>query len=215
MRMKVGDRAQLEPPPQMNAGRVTVKIVGWVEGHSLIVTAPRARSGRLTLQAGEHALLRVFTGSSAFAFKCTVLKTSKPPFEYLHLSFPDKIERLEVRTSPRYRVDLPATLVPARAAAGIDGRIENISTTGALIEAAEPLGNTGEEVRIEFNFELHGVPASLKLNATLRATKSAEDLTGSPRHQHGVSFKDVAPNDLMILSALVWYEMHEHPRNAV
>lgn len=215
MRVKVGDRAQLEPPPQMNAGRVTVKVVGWVEGHSLIVTAPRARTGRLVLQAGEHALLRVFTGTSAFAFKSTVLKTSRPPFEYLHLSFPDNIERLEVRSSPRFRVDLPAAITPAGGATKAEGTIRNLSTTGALLEAADPIGNVGEEIRIEFKFRLHGVPTELKLGATIRTTKSADDLTGTPQHQHGVSFNEMPPSDLMILSALVWYEMHEHPRNAV
>lgn len=215
MRMKVGDRAQLEPPSQMNAGRVPVRIVGWVEGRSLIVTVPMTNSGRLALQKGENVLLRVFTGSSAFAFKGTVLKAPRPPFDYLHLTFPDKVEGLEVRSSPRYRVNIEARAVPAGGAGAVDARIDNISATGAMIESAEPLGSAGEEIKLDFDFSLHGVPSALKLTATIRTAKSAEDAAGAPRHQHGVTFKDPPPHDLLLLRALVWYEMHEHPRNAV
>jgi len=215
MRMRVGDRAQLEPPSQMGAGRVPVKVVGWVDGHSLIVSAPRTSSGRLTLQAGENVMLRVFTGSCAYAFKSTVLKATRPPFEYLHLTFPDRIEGQEVRASSRYRVNLPATAVRASGGSGVDAKIDNISTSGALVESLETLGAPGEDIRLEFAFELHGVPAALKLDCTIRTTKSVEDASGELLHQQGVSFKEAAPNDTLVLRALVWFEMYEHPKNAV
>lgn len=215
MRIKVGDRAQLEPPSQMAAGRIPVRIVGWVEGHSLIVTGPHTRSGRLMLERGENVLLRVFTGSSAFAFKSTLLKPTRLPLEYMHLSFPDRVDGLEVRNSPRFRVDLPARITTAAHPDGMDAMISNISATGALVESSEPLGVPGEDLGLEFTFGLHGIPARLKLSAAIRTTKSAEDAANAPRHQHGVTFKDTAPNDLLILRAFVWHEMYAHPRNAV
>lgn len=213
MRLKVGDRAQLSPPAQMAVARLPVRIVGWVEGRSLITSAPATATGRLALQKDEHVLLRVFTGSSAFAFRSTVLKALRPPFEYLHLSFPDRVEALEIRNSPRYRVDLPAKAGPAGGEPAAKARVDNLSATGALVSSESPLGQVGGKLRVAFDFELHGVPSSLSLDATIKSAKPPEGEGG--RHLHGVAFDAPAPNDQLLLRALVWYEMYEHPRNAV
>src|SRR5262249_1537194 len=53
MRIKVGDRLQLEPPKQTGVSRAAIAVVGWVENRTLIVTPPATRDGRLSLREGE------------------------------------------------------------------------------------------------------------------------------------------------------------------
>lgn len=235
MRMKVGDRAQLEPPQYTGAGRAQVKVVGWLEGESWIVTLPHTRAGWIELCEGEIVLLRVFTGRRAFAFKSTVLKTAHLPFKHLHLSLPDHAEGQVVRDALRCRVDLPATFTPADGKGPTPGRIENISASGALLESTASLGDEGANITLEVELELHGVPTSLRLQATIRSVKCSqaaasagdpkavdgakvtEDAEAAPKpgnYKTGVSFKDLAANDRLILGALIWYELHEHPNSA-
>jgi hypothetical protein len=92
--------------------------------------------------------------------------------------------------------------------------VENISTTGALLVSGEPLGAVGEAVKLDFGFLLHEVPVSLSLNCVVRSTKSDQDAAGASRYSHGVSFEDPAPNDRLMLAALVWFHMYENPRLA-
>jgi len=212
MRLKVGDQVHLEPPRRVAGGRATVMLLGWLAGQSVIVSAPQNAAGRLVLQAGDLVLLRVFTGRSAFAFRAAVLKAAHQPFHYLHLSFPDKVEGVEIRSSPRCRVRLPAAITAAGSVAS-QGNILNIGTTGALIETAEPLNRDQGLIQIACSFELHGVPVSLELRAQVCGEKSNPTADGSARRQYGVEFKHLQPNDRLILGSLVWYQMYEHPRS--
>jgi hypothetical protein len=207
MRLKVGDRVQLEPPAHAGAGRVTARTVGWVEGQSLILTVPQTPGGKLCLQAGETVVVRVFTGRSAFAFGATVLRGTTKVSDYLHLSFPDAIDGVDVRSSPRFRLCLPAKAA-ADGAQPVDATIDNIGSTGALVVCAEPLGAIGGRIELAFDLELHKVPMSLALQAEIRTVEEA----GASVHRHGVSFSDPSPNDRLVLAALVWFNMYENPK---
>ncbi len=93
MKLNAESRLQLEPPKQLGSERILVKVIGYLRGVSLLVTAPAAANGaRLQLIEGERVVTRSFSGQNAFAFACTVERVCKLPYEYLHLSFPDVIE---------------------------------------------------------------------------------------------------------------------------
>jgi hypothetical protein len=211
MRLRVGDRAQLEPPTQTGTGRILVRVVGWVEAHSLIVTGPQSIGGRLTLLEGELVMLRVFTGRSAFAFRCSVLNKYTPAFDYLQLSFPQRVDGVEVRSSPRVHIDLPAKVTLASGGSPVEARIDNIGTTGALLDTAAPLGAKGDTLKVDFDLVLHEIPVSLSLNATIRTVQSDEAPDSTSRHRYGVSFIEPVASDRLILAALVWFHMYENP----
>jgi c-di-GMP-binding flagellar brake protein YcgR len=215
MRLKVGDRAQLEPPPRAGSERVPVRVVGWIENESLIVTVPQSPRGRLTLLEGEDVMLRVFTGQSAFAFRCAVLKRNSQAFDFLQLTFPDHVEGVAVRNSPRVRIGLPAKVTGASGGTPMDARIDNLGATGALLDSFAPLGARGDSLKVDFDMVLHEVPVSLSLSATIRSAQTDEPSEGAPRHRCGVSFVELTPNDRLILASLVWFHMYENPKLAV
>ena len=134
------------------------------------------------------------------------------PFHYLHLTFPDKAEGVDIRRSPRCRLNLSAVITAAGAEAS-QGTILDIGTVGALIEVAKPLGQDEGMIKIAFSFELHGIPVSLDLSAQVRGKKSAAGSDAAHRHQYGVEFSNLQSNDRLMLGSLVWYEMYEHPQN--
>ena len=209
MRLKVGDRVQIAPPEQLGAGRLSASVVGWVEGKSLILTIPQTPAGRLCLHAGENVVVRAFTGRSAFAFTCTVLRSTVQPCDYLHLTFPDRIDGVDVRSSPRFRVELPARVTLAQGGEAVQATIDNIGSTGALLVCDSPLGATGDSVEVAFDVVLHDVPVSLALRAEIKTADQAAD---TAQYRHGVFFLEPSTNDRLVLAALVWFNMYENPK---
>jgi Flagellar protein YcgR/PilZ domain len=213
MRLKVGDPIYLELQSRLVKGRSVVTVLGWLDDQSLMVTAPKEVNVRLRLKEGEVVLLRLFSGQNAFAFSATVQKAVNSPFQYLHVSFPHNVERASVRNSPRCRVNLPATLTPADKPP-VEATLLNIGTTGALIETVELAETDGSALQIALSFDLHGVPVSLNLHASISGMKNKPD-GDSPRHQYGVRFSDLTDNDRLILGSLLYYQMLEHPRSVI
>ena len=98
LRLNVEDRLQLEPRSQFTHERFVVKVIGYIKGASLLVTAPIGSNGlRLPLQEKEEVIMRSFSGKNAFAFVSTILGINYQTFEYLHLSIPDTIQGIKIR----------------------------------------------------------------------------------------------------------------------
>lgn len=208
MRLKVGDLVQVQPPAEIGVGRVSARVVGWVEGQSLLLTIPQLPLGRLRLCAGERMVVRAFTGRSAFAFSCTTLRGTARPSDYLYLSFPDRIDGVDVRSSPRFRLKAPARVTPAQAIESVHATIDNIGSTGAMLVCETALGAVGEVMQIAFDVVLHDIPVSLALRAEIKTADRAAD---SGQYRHGVYFFEPSRNDQLVLAALVWFNMYENP----
>lgn len=208
MRLKVGDRVQLAPPSHTGLGRLAATVVGWVDGQIFIVTNPHTAVGRLCLHAGEIVVVRAFTGRSAYAFRCTVLTGGPKACDHLYLSFPDTIDHVDVRSSPRFRIGVPARVSAAEGAEPAQVVIDNIGTTGALLVCETALGAVGDSLQVAFDLVLHEIPVSLVLRAEIRSVEQGAD----QRYRHGVAFVEPAPNDRLILAALVWFNMYENPK---
>ncbi|MEQ1579451.1 MAG: flagellar brake protein [Steroidobacteraceae bacterium] len=213
MRLKVGDTIHIGLQSGLIRARSTVTVLGWLENVCIMVTAPNEDNIRLLLKEGEPVLARVFTGQNAFAFNADVLKNVHAPFRHLHLSFPDKVESATIRSSPRCRVNLPATVSAGRGGP-VDATIIDLGTNGALIETGEIADSDKNALEIACSLELHGVPVSLKLRAEILAlrNKSGE---AQPRCQYRVRFTNPEPNDRLILGSLVCYHMLEFPRSVI
>lgn len=210
MRLRVGDQLPFETRMPIAGGQASVQILGWLEGNSLMVTAPRNTAGRVPLDIGNSVTLRAFTGKSAYAFRTVVTRLAYQPFPYVHLRFPEKVESVVIRGSFRHRLKLPASV--QQAGSTRDGTIVDIGTSGAQVELASPLESSAESLRISTSLTLHGVPVTLDVQASIRsATVQAGD-DGESRHRYGVEFRELTPNDRLVLGSLLWYEMHEHPR---
>jgi hypothetical protein len=212
MRLKVGDKIPISLPRGAKGERVLGKVIGWIEGGSILITLPQKVIMAGLVKEGENLLLRAFTGKSAFAFNTNILKIEHFPYTYLHLGFPKKIEAVVVRSSFRHGVCLPVTIA-IDGKADMTGNILNIGMTGVRIGTAEPLQDE-DPIRLTMQFELHDVPVSLELHAQVRSSKSVPDENGALRHEYGMEFQNLQPNDRLILGSLLWYEMHMHPERA-
>lgn len=217
MRLKVEDRLQLEPPAQLARERFSVKVIGYLRGASLLVTAPVTANGlRLQLMESEKVVMRSFSGQNAFGFACTIERIIKIPYEYIHLSFPDVIQGIKIRKAPRIKTHIIATVSNSKSdtATQKSTLISDVSADGVSLEAKHPLGDKGDVVQLAFRVQLHNVDAYLSVKGIIRAVFSGNDAPDTKKSdliRHGIQFKDLQPNDSVVLQSMIYQQMIENP----
>lgn len=217
MRLRVGDRIQLQPPPTVSQERYIVRLIGYLENATLLVTMPLENGLRLPLRENDKIVARVFTSQKAFGFTSMVERVCKIPYDYLHLSFPYAIQGSVVRKSPRVRTKIITSIARADEtdeSRRQSGLIVNLSADGALVRARQPLADKGQMLRLAFRVNLHKVDAFLTVNAVVRSVYRDEGSEGgAPMHNHGLQFQDLRPNDSVILQSMIYQQMIEQPQS--
>lgn len=215
MHLKVGDRLQVECPAGSGMGRAFVRVIGYVDQLSILVTAPMAGKRRIDLVENDLVVVRVFSRENAFAFRASVLRACRLPFPYVHLSFPEIIQGSVIRKATRVRTALPVSIsVEQPGADAIPGTILNISASGLQLRTRATLGERDKPVRLQFELALHGVDTPLALDASIRNVREEVDEEGF-HYQYGVDFHELQPKDHMLVKAFVYQTMIEHPRQLI
>lgn len=219
MKLKVGDRLQIQPPARFAMDRVIVRLIGYVSGLSVLVTAPREANGlRLQLVEGDDLVVRVFTSQNAFGFSASVEKVVKIPFEYLHLSFPSEVRGVLIRKAPRVRTRLVCSVSSEETGEqNVSGILVNISAKGALLASRSPIARKGATIRVAFRVNLHSIETLLNLFAIVRAQFADEGSAGGKSHliNHGLEFINLQPNDTLILQSMIYQQMIEQPQTVL
>lgn len=217
MRLAVGDRLQVECPAARGMSRSFVRVIGYVENVSLIVTAPQAGGRRLELVDNDPVIVRVFSRQSAFAFRSSVMRVCRLPFDYVHLSFPTLIQGSVIRKATRVRVRLAADVGPdADDPAMVPGTLLNLSATGVLLHTRASVGNKGGTVRLRLRFKLHDVDTELSVAADIRNVERQDDPNGEGADYHyGLDFRNLQPNDRLMIRSFVYQTIIEQPRHVL
>jgi hypothetical protein len=219
IRLKVEDRLQLEPQSQPGHERFSVKVIGFLKGVSLLVTAPIGSDGlRVLLKENDKVVLRSFSGVNAFAFISTVTRIFTIPYAYMHLSFPDSVQGIKIRSTPRIKSNIVATVQKSSdTSTQISAVISDINTNGASLVSKQPLGNTGDNLHMNFRVHLHNVEAFLSVNGIIR-TVTHDDEPDAKKNgltRHGIEFQDTQPSDYVVLQSLIYQQMIENPHRVM
>lgn len=214
MRLKVGDRIQLQLPPRFAGERVIVKLIGYLAPHSLIVTPPRDVDGfRLPIEEGEGVFVRVFANENAFAFESVVSKVVRLPFDYLHLSFPTQVRGRNVRKAPRVKTRIICSLsASGQTTDSVPGVLVNLSANGALLVTRGDSLSRGDVVRLSFRLMIHGIEVLMNLEAVVRSLIAGESATRQETAYFGVEFVNLTPTDRMTLQSMVYQQLIEQPQ---
>lgn len=216
MRLRVGDRIQLQPPAAISSERFIVKVLGYLDNASLMVTAPFSNGMRIQVREHDKIVARVFSSQKAFGFDCSVVRVCTMPYNYLHLSFPDVIQGSVIRKSPRIKTKIIASIAQSDAANSsekLSGVIIDLSADGAMVKARQPLAEKSQTIVLSFRVSLHNMEAYVTTKAIVRNIVVDEDKwsTETLKYQHGIQFLDLQPNDSVILQSLIYQQMIEQP----
>jgi c-di-GMP-binding flagellar brake protein YcgR len=216
MRLRVGDRIQLQPPAAISSERYIVRLLGYLDSASLMVTAPVFNGIRVPMREHDNVVARVFSSQKAFGFDCTVIRVCKLPYDYLHLSFPDIVQGALVRKSPRIRTKIIVSIAKSETSASserLSGVIVDLSADGAMVKSRQPLAEKSQTILLSFRIYLHNMEAYLTVKAIIRNISTDEENENAEalKFHHGVQFLDLQPNDSVILQSLIYQQMIEQP----
>jgi hypothetical protein len=209
MRLKAGDRLQMQLPASVTRERHIVRLIGYLDKQCLLVTAPAGLGWQKPLMEGDRVIARVFLGQGAFGFVSYVDKIIRLPFEYLHLSFPKQIQGLMVRKAPRVKTEISATVETSSGNA--EARVLNLSATGMLLHSAKALGAKGDDLSVTLPLDLYEVKTELRLRSKIKAVSAPPTEGGSEEHRCGVEFLDLKPNETLILQSVVHHALAKNP----
>ena len=211
MHLQPGDRLQIHCPTHPGQARQIVRLVGFVENMSLLVTSPLPRQGLPEFLENEIVVIRAFSRNNAYAFKCTTSRICRAPFAYMHLSFPDRISGSVVRKSMRVKTGFEASVTVREDGSQHTAVVENVSATGALLTLDKALGAKDSALSVGFEITVHDVTTRLEIEALILSVR-ADD---KGNHHHGIEFQELPPNERMILRSLIYQQMIENPRSMV
>lgn len=216
IRLNIGDHLQVTPPEHLMLERCTVRLIGYVEDLSLLVTAPTIRGTKVPVLDGDLMLFRTYTSKDAFSFACQVIRRCNVPYDYFHLTFPDRIAGAMIRNTIRVRTTVRAQAFCPDDATCVahDTSLENISATGALICSDYSLGQPGGHLMLRFKLCVHGVDVPLHVQAEIvNLTHHEYDSDGNRRtiFAHGVKFQELSPTDIMAIKSHVYQLGYEQP----
>jgi hypothetical protein len=205
--LKVGDRLILEPPPKLGEQPGVVKLIGYVNDVSVLVTMPDTRPWAGPPIEGDDMMVRAFSGRDAFGFSTKVGKRAVTPFEYLHLSFPRRISMRQIRNAERVSTVITARVLDCDEP--VPTVITNLSATGAEVKYWEPGRAIGSSVSLELILDIHRVRTRVVVNGIIR---NLHDLPESGDSAYGVEFFDVNAQTGIFLKSFVYQSLVEQPQ---
>lgn len=186
--------------------RMTVKVMGYAVGKSLLITPPMKDGKEQLLEIGENVAVRMLIRKQICAFETRVKYRSLQPYSYYHLEYPKDLVSTQVRSSERVDVNLPV-LINSDFDIGMgdwpkQALITNMSKTGAAITSSNSFGDMGHEVIVVLDIEVSGLKRSLSLNSIIR---NKEQLSGdTDAYSFGVQFVDLKDEDTLSLTGFIY-----------
>lgn len=218
--LDVGNVLQLQFLPDESHVRHYVKVIGYLHDKSLIVTIPQVNGKLMLVREGQPIAVRLMSGNNVMAFTVSVLKSRTKPYPYLHLSYPTELQAIKVRKAQR--VSFATTAIvrecgPATSTGGTppDARtvkMEDMSTTGALLISDKPLGIAKDLLVVTMTLNIAEAEEELSIVAVIRniRDRSVEN-PSALEYLHGVEFQFADRQESIMLHAFVYEQIvHGH-----
>lgn len=210
MNLQVGGRIQLITHRTLRPIQHFSTVIGWVKDEYMIVKIPQENGMPIAVSEGDKLTVRVFSGVNVCSFSAVVQRVFLRPLMYAHVSFPSDIQGTSLRAAMRVKVDIPAQMSRE------DGQhrpvfLVNLSVSGALIEAAQPLSREGDVVQLDFtllappdNRQVRIHTQALIRNASVAQSQKME---GKDVFSYGVQFMSLDPAHFTLLQNLTYEAM--------
>ena len=172
LRLKIGDTLQLQPVPSERSDRYAVRVIGYLPGKSLVVTAPAHKGNIVLVREGQRYAARMLVGGSVFGFVASAVRSCAQPYPYMHLSYPTEIESIVVRNARRVDINVPARVRNSKDSSDNTqwkkARLIDMSSTGARLVSQGTLAEKGELLDVVMRLKVQGVDEDLNLVAIVR-----------------------------------------------
>ena len=204
LELDVGATVNVELMAGIPRLRADLSLIGFRRGQSLLVTLSDKGGFAAGVYPGLECVIRYLDGTRVVGFRSSILHVSAYPYRYMHLRYPDSVDRVTVRRAERVRTHLPATVHRGRAKETIATAVMDLSTGGALLLAHKEIGGVGDTLQLEFACNFSGVERRLRVGAVIRnqGRRIADD--DDAGGYFGVEFYEVDADAQMFLNGYVY-----------
>lgn len=207
VKLLIGDQLQIQSQGDQTEDRYYVKLIGYLKGKSVLVTAPQQDGNFCYIKEGRVFVVRFFSGKNAYAFTSSVVRATNVPFPHLHLNYPSQVKGLVIRSGERVNAKIicAVSVLEDTATITAPGVLTNISVGGALLSSKKKLGEKNDLLTIKFRLFIRGIEFFMTIDAAICSvlTDEAGDFL------HGLRFAGL-PNDIEIaLTAYVYHKLVE------
>ncbi|MDQ2070280.1 flagellar brake protein [Natronospira bacteriovora] len=203
--LPVGGVLNIQLSRRNNGKRWQARMVGYLEGESLLVTTPRSQGTPVPFYMDDEVTIRYLSGREIHGFTTWVRKVATQPFPYLHLAFPREIERVTIRQEERVNMELPCQFRSLKQPdVQGEGKLLDLSAGGALLATDQALGQIGEEIELAFEVEFAGSKTHIEVGATIRSVKDEERGEEQTRCLHGLQFSDLGEQHRLFVKGFVY-----------
>lgn len=189
--------------------RVALRLIGHLEGGSVLLSAVNAQGGVVPFREGELVQVKVVAGNDIGAFTALVQKACFTPFPYIHLGYPDAVQMKMLRRHARVETRLIVSVAheDREGAAPVAALGVNLSASGMRLEVARDMLARGDRLRIGMRLSAAGEERTLTVTGTVRSVATASAPEG--RAHCGVEFDELPPVDRLILEHHVFQGLLE------
>lgn len=208
LRHSIGDTVQLQFLPGNEDDRYYVKLIGFLEGKSIIVTTPREHGSSLRINNDQEFIVRLVSGNSAKGFNATAIHPTSRPFPHLHLTYPENLESTTVRKAERVDCKLIVSVqneMEGKAfEKGKSASMKNLSTAGAQLTTNEAIGDVNDSLTITGKVNVAQFEQYLNITGIIRRVS---DATEEGNFEYGIEFTIPNDNDKLLLHAFIYEQL--------
>jgi c-di-GMP-binding flagellar brake protein YcgR len=187
-----------------------VKLIGYLNKKSVLVSHPMQDEKLLFIKKGESFLVRGFSGTKTYEFISDVIAVCLAPYPYLHLSFPQKVSTINMRSALRAKIKLVCS-IKSKAEEPISATIEDMSISGARIHSRNEFGSVGVEIEVSFRLPVDGEEQLFVVPAVIRNVGSVSDNVGEEKLVlSGLEFHQPDGYERTLLHNFIYKNLAEH-----
>ncbi len=208
-RIHVGEKVQLEPVVSETPVRYVCRVLGYLSGSSLIVTAPEVHGKLALLRQDQQFNVRMLSGSAAQGFVSAVLAAPVKPYPHVHLAFPKAMESVLVRNTERVECDLVVAVQLLRAGenAWFKAHMLDLSVGGGLLRSTRPLAKVGEGLRLMLELPSLDGDEQMTLAGIVRNHEEHVEKDGRSVFHSGVEFRNLNRLQRLFIHAFVQHRV--------
>lgn len=208
----VGDIFNIQISTGTSDERYSVKLLGYLANKTIMVEAPEFDGHLVLCRVDQNAIVRSFSGTTAYGFSSSVVKVNNSPISYLHLAYPKFVQTVSVRESARISFRIIGTITNLKngeSSQGFPVSIVDISTTGAAFISNKQIAEQDDLLRITFKAKIKEIEVYPVLNCIVRSAAMEENENGAHQYRYGVQFQNLPTQELLILQSMVYQKMLE------
>lgn len=209
LKHSIGDTLQLQFSPGNAEDRYYVKLIGFLENKSIVVTTPRLDGSALKIPTDQLFIVRMISGNTAQGFTATALYSTTRPYPHMHLTYPKDLESITVRKAERVNCKLIVTVQneePERSLGdGKSASMEDISTAGSQLFTIESIGEKGDTITINSKVSVADIEQYLTISGVIRRVVEPQEEGG--KFEYGIEFILLEDKDKLLLHGFVYEQM--------